>query len=147
MISVGVLPLDVTWLREIRKGTWIRERERGVLHSVKWNREEELNTECKWAVREVAPNRLVCRWTHYLSDDRPGLSSINVPRVHIKLTRLRREDRETYNTRKWELKRDENHFNAILDVLSRAEISNIAMSSILTKTLTLLLWVRENHLV
>lgn len=22
---------------------------------------------CKWAVREMAPNRLVCRWTHYLS--------------------------------------------------------------------------------
>lgn len=30
-------------------------------------RRRDRTTQRKWAVREMAPNRLVCRWTHYLS--------------------------------------------------------------------------------
>lgn len=70
---------------------------------------------CKWAVREMAPNRLVCRWTHYLSH------ADSTDTLCTRLIVLMASLRVYVYHGQYERPRP------------RAEISNVAMSTVLTK--------------
>lgn len=81
-------------------------------------RRRDRTAQRKWAVREMAPNRLVCRWTHYLShaDSTDILDARLIALMASLRVRVSRAIRERPRP--------------------RAEISNVAMSTVLTKAPT-----------
>lgn len=60
--GIGLLPVG-----ERHRGGERREHLEEVDGASNEERRRGRTDRCKWAVREMAPNRLVCRWTHYLS--------------------------------------------------------------------------------